>query len=95
MYQQDKMTNKDSLQLIECCEEGPVGAVWSVWRRLPVAVWLACDTRTRGGISKPNLYQTITRYFLFGRFKATLRMSELEFLWVSFRGLPVDCLLCN
>ena len=40
-----------------------------------------------------RIYQTITGYFLFGRFKATLRMSELEFLWVSFRGLPVECLL--
>ena len=40
-----------------------------------------------------RLYQTSTKQFLFDHLKAILHISELDLLWVSFRGLPVDCLV--
>ena len=40
-----------------------------------------------------RLYQTSTKQFLFDHLKAILHISELDLFWVSFRGLPVDCLV--
>ena len=40
-----------------------------------------------------RLYQTSTKQFLFDHLKAILHISELDLFWVSFRGLPVDCLI--